>query len=66
MYSHLHVKTKWVYSQAIFILCLFIFTKNIYLNYTDVRTGHTSGKGEEGIQMYEPDVRQGVERGRKN
>ena len=55
------LKTKLVYSQAIFF-----FTKNIYLNYTDGRAGRASGRGEEGIHMYEPDVGGGVGRGRKN
>ena len=54
-----------IFSGYIYFVFIY-FYQNIYLNYTDVRAGRASGKGEEGIQMYEPDVRQGVERGRKN
>ena len=39
------LKAKWVYSQAIFIFYLFYFTKNIYLNYTDVLAGRVSERG---------------------
>ena len=45
---------------------LFSFTMNIYLNKTDIRAGHASGRGEEGIQMYELDVGRGVGRGLSN
>ena len=60
----MHFKSEMViFSGYIYFI---FFTNNIYLNYTDVRAGRGSRKGEEGLQIYEPDVRRGVGRGRKN
>ena len=62
----MHFKSEMgIFSGYIYFLFIF-FTKNIYLNYTDVGAGRASGRGEEGIQIYEPDVLQGVRRGQKN
>ena len=64
-YSHLHFKSEMgLFSGYIYFFCL--FQEHISLLYRRISWMCVGGSGDEGVQMNEPDMRRGVERGRKN
>ena len=56
------LKAKWAYPKAIFI---FYFTKNVFLNYTDLRARRAS-EVDEGRRVYRCTSQTCVGEGRKN